>query len=115
MIRRNLATLDPGYFAWVMGSGIVSVGAKLFGFVLLSRVVFGVAAAAYVILVVAYTLRIVLLWSFFRRSLLEPTTAMGYFTVVAGTNVLAVRFAMAGYPLVTLGLGVAGALVWLVL
>jgi tellurite resistance protein TehA-like permease len=115
MIRRNLATLDPGYFAWVMGSGIVSVGAKLFGFLVLSRVLFGVTAAAYVILVVAYTARAIFFWPFFRRNLVEPTTAMGYFTIVAGTSVLGIRFAMAGFPLVTLGLAAAGALVWLVL
>jgi hypothetical protein len=59
MIRRGLATLDPGHFAWVMGSDIVSVGAKLFGFLLLSRVVLGVTVAAYVILLLAYTARVV--------------------------------------------------------
>ena len=115
LLGRALATLDPGYFAWVMASGIVSVGTDLLGYGLLSRIVLGVTVAAFVILAVAYVARIVWFGAFFRQSLGDPTTAMAFFTVVAGTDVLAIRLAMAGHPLVTLGLGSAGALLWLVL
>ena len=31
MVRRNLATPDPGYFAWVMATAIVSTGRDIFG------------------------------------------------------------------------------------
>jgi len=112
---RALATLDPGYFAWVMGSGIVSVGTDLLGFSLLSRVVLGVTVTAFVLLALAYIARVIWFGTWFRQSLRDPTSAMAYFTVVAGTDVLAIRLAMAGHPLVTLGLGAAGALVWLLL
>jgi tellurite resistance protein TehA-like permease len=40
---------------------------------------------------------------------------MGYFTLVAGTNVLATRLVMAGHPTVAFGMGVAAALIWLAL
>ena len=115
LVGRALAPLDPGYFAWVMASGIISVGTDLLGFHLLSRVVLGVTMAAFVILAIAYIARVLWFRPFVRQSLRDPTTAMAYFTVVAGTDVLAIRLSMAGHPLVTLGLGAAGALMWLVL
>jgi tellurite resistance protein TehA-like permease len=112
---RALAALDPGYFALVMATGIVSVGADLLGYRVLSQVLLGVTVVVFVILVFAYTARIVWFWARFRQSLRDPTTAMAYFTLVAGSDVLAIRLLMAGHPLVTLGLGAAAALVWLVL
>ena len=115
MIRRALATLDPGYFALVMASGIVSVGTDLTGYPLLSEIVLWFTMVAFVALVLAYVARIVWFGVYVRQSLRDPTTAMAYFTVVAGTNVLAARLAMAHHPLVALGLGAAGAIVWVVL
>jgi tellurite resistance protein TehA-like permease len=115
LLGRALATLDPGYFAWVMASGIVSVGTDLLGYPLLSRIVLAVTVVAFVALAFAYVARVVWFRAFFRQSLRDPTTAMAYFTVVAGTDVLAIRLSMAGHPLVTLGLGAAGALLGLVL
>ena len=115
MISRALATLDPGYFALVMASGIVSVGTDLTGYPLLSEIVLWFTMVAFVALVLAYVARIVWFGVYVRQSLRDPTTAMAYFTVVAGTNVLAARLAMAHHPLVALGLGAAGAIVWVVL
>ncbi len=110
-----MATLDPGYFAWVMASGIVSIGADLLGYAVLSRVVLGFTMAAFVALTLAYSARAVFYWASFRQSLRDPTTAMAYFTVVAGTDVLATRLSMAGHPLATLVLGGAASVVWLAL
>jgi tellurite resistance protein TehA-like permease len=115
VVSRAIATLDPGYFAWVMASGIVSVGTDLLGYRVLSQVILGVTVVAFVLLVLAYGARMAFFGAFFRQSLRDPTTAMAYFTVVAGTDVLAVRVAMAGHSLVALALGCAGALVWLIL
>jgi tellurite resistance protein TehA-like permease len=110
-----VATLDPGYFAWVMATGIVSIGASLLGYATLSRVVLGVTLVAFVVLLLAYTARFIWFGPWVRRSLRDPTTAMAYFTVVAGSDVLATRLAMAGHPLVAFWLGAAAAAVWLVL
>ena len=115
MVRRAIATLDPGYFAWVMATGIVSVGTDLLGDHLLSKVVLGVTVAAFVGLALAYTARLVFFAPFVRQSAADPTTAMAYFTVVAGTDVLAVRLVMANHPLVAFALGTAAAAIWLVL
>ncbi len=113
LVRRAIATLDPGYFAWVMATGIVSVGTDLLGDHLLSKVVLGVTVAAFVGLVLAYAARLVFFAPFVRQSAADPTTAMAYFTVVAGTDVLAVRLVMASHPLVAFALGTAGAALWL--
>jgi len=115
LVRRAIATLDPGYFAWVMATGIVSVGADLLGDHLLSEVILGVTVAAFVGLALAYAARLVFFAPFVRQSAADPTTAMAYFTVVAGTDVLAVRLVMATHPLVAFALGTAAAALWLVL
>ena len=62
------ARLTPGYFAGVMGSGIVSVGAQLKGFTALATALFWVAVVFYVVLVV------LTLWRFvsFRREKFAP-------------------------------------------
>ena len=112
LVRRAIATLDPGYFAWVMATGIVSIGTDLLGDHLLSEVVLGVTVAAFVGLVLAYAARLLWFGSFVRQSAADPTTAMAYFTVVAGTDVLAVRLVLAGHPLVAFSLGVGAAAVW---
>jgi tellurite resistance protein TehA-like permease len=113
LVRRAVATLDPGYFAWVMATGIVSVGTDLLGDHLLSQVVLGVTVAAFVGLALAYAARLVFFAPFVRQSASDPTTAMAYFTVVAGTDVLAVRLVMATHPLVAFALGTAAAALWL--
>ncbi len=113
LIPRAIATLDPGYFAWVMATGIVSVGTDLLGDHLLSQIILGVALAAFVGLILAYAARLVWFAPFVRQSAADPTTAMAYFTVVAGTDVLAVRLVMASHPLVAFVLGTAAAIVWL--
>jgi tellurite resistance protein TehA-like permease len=115
MLQRWLATLDPGYFALVMATGIVSIGAGLVGYPDLSRVILGVTIAAFVILVVAYTARLIWFRSWVVRNLRNPTMAVAYFTSAAGCDVLATRLVTAGRLNVALGLGVAAAAVWLAL
>ena len=113
--RRFLATLDPGYFAWVMATGIVSIGASLLGYPVLSQVLLAVTVFAFVVLVGCYLARAIWFTDAMRRSLRDPTTAMAYFTVVAGTDVLATRTVMAGHPGIALGLGAAAAVMWVAL
>jgi tellurite resistance protein TehA-like permease len=115
LLRRAIATLDPGYFAWVMASGIVSVGTDLLGYQVLSEVVLGITVAAFVGLVLAYLARMVWFAPFVRHSGQDPSVAMAYFTFVAGADVLGVRLVMAGHPAITAGLAVAAAVVWVVL
>jgi len=114
-LPRAIATLDPGYFAFVMATGIVSIGTHLLGYALLSEVILGFAVAGFVGLLAAYLARFVFFQPFVRQSAADPTVAMAYFTVVAGTDVVATRFVLAGHPLVAFGLGCGAALIWVVL
>ena len=115
LVQRAIATLDPGYFAWVMASGIVSIGTDLLGYGVLSEAILGVTVAAFVSLVLAYVARALWFAPFVRHSLQDPTVAMAYFTFVAGADVLGVRLVMAGHPAIAAGLAIVAALVWVVL
>jgi tellurite resistance protein TehA-like permease len=114
-VHRAVETLTPGYFALVMGTGIISVGLHLNGHDVLSQVLLGVCGAAYVVLVALNLWR----WVGYRPAVVEdftdPRRAFGFFTFVAGTNVLGVRLALGGADHATaVLLGVAG-LAWLAL
>jgi tellurite resistance protein TehA-like permease len=115
LVKRAIATLDPGYFAMVMGSGIVSVAASLVGLTFISTIVLMVTIVAFVILLLAYISRIIWFRQYFIQSLREPNIAMGYFTLVAGSNVLGVRMLMAGQRLITLILAIFAGIIWLIL
>lgn len=114
-VRESVRTLTPGYFALVMASGIISIGLQQRGHDLLSGLLFAVAAAAYVVLLLLNGWRLVA----FRRELVEdfraPRRAFGFFTFVAGTNVLGARAAGEGWYEVTAVLLAVAATVWLVL
>jgi tellurite resistance protein TehA-like permease len=114
-IGRWVATLDPVWFAWVMASGIISIGTELLGYHRLSEIALWVTEAAFVVLIVAYGTRAIAFREQFQGSLRDPRKAMAFFTVVAGSNVLGVRLVMAGHPLVGLALGAGAVLVWLAL
>lgn len=90
-IREIIATLHPGSFAFVMATGIVSIGMNQQGFVLASRILLGIGLVAWVLLLLALTLRCLFYRDRVIADLHDPVVAFGFFTVVAGTDVLAVR------------------------
>lgn len=110
-----LATLAPGYFALVMATGIVSIGCRLLGHVLLAEVFLVATVIGFVVLLAAYFSRAVRFPRRFAASLRAPASAVSYFTVVAGTNVLATAILAHGLWMLSLVLGLAAFLVWLVL
>lgn len=110
-----LATFDPGYFAAVMATGIVSIGTQLLGFTVLSRVLLAFTIVAFVVLAAAYIVRGAWYPRRFVQSLINPSSAVTYFTLVAGTNVLATALLPLGLWVVSLVLGLAAFAIWLVL
>lgn len=114
-VDEAVRTLTPGYFALVMATGIVSIGLNLEGYRVASVVLFGLAGIAYVKLIVLNV------WRFFahRGAMIDdfrdPRRAFGFFTFVAGTDVLGARAAAEGwYGLTAVLLTVAG-LAWVVM
>jgi len=110
-----LATFDPGYFAAMMATGIVSVGADLLGFPAVSRVLLICTIIAFLVLGAAYVARAIRFPRRFAQSLVGPSSAVTYFTLVAGTNVLAVGLLSLGLWAVALVLGLIAFAIWLVL
>ena len=107
--------LHPGYFAFVMATGIISTGTFLLGPSWLSTALLVAASAGLAVLGVALAARLV----FFRAAVIAdvkaPDRVFGFFTVTAGLDVLGVRFSFGGHPLVTAVLSAVAAAVWLVL
>jgi len=107
--------LHPGYFAFVMATGIISTGTFLLGPSWLSRALLVVASAGLVVLSVALVIRLVMFRSRVAADIHAPERVFGFFTITAGLDVLGVRFFYAGHPLVTAILAGVAAAVWLVL
>ncbi|MGO1560879.1 MAG: tellurite resistance/C4-dicarboxylate transporter family protein [Actinomycetaceae bacterium] len=111
----RLRTLSPSSFALVMATGIVSLGLSDVGLALPSLVLLVLGAGAYVVLAVLYTARWVRHRDAVRADMRDPSVAFGYFTIVAGTGVLAVGALGQGAGPVAVALLVVAAVVWLVL
>lgn len=108
-------SLAPGYFALVMSSGIISIGLHLRGFDVASLALLIVAAVAFAVLVVFSTWRLVSFRSALRADMADSSRAFGFFTFIAGSNVLGVRLMMQGWHSTAAVLLVVAALTWLVL
>jgi len=114
-VAKAVRDLNSGIFSFVMATGIISTGAFLLGPSWLSRTLLVVASAGLVLLGAALIARLALFRSQVMADLRAPERAFGFFTVVAGLDVLAARFAFAGHPLVTAILSSIAGAVWLLL
>jgi tellurite resistance protein TehA-like permease len=114
-VRLMVEGLTPGYFALVMASGIISLGLHLGDFGWLSSALFVVCVASYVTLLVLNGWRLVAFREAMAEDFREARRAFGFFTFVAGTNVLGVRAGAEGWYEVTGLLLVVGGMAWLVL
>jgi tellurite resistance protein TehA-like permease len=107
--------LHPGYFAFVMATGIISTGTFLLGPSWLSRALLAVAAAGLVLLTLALAARVVFFRPGVAADVRAPERVFGFFTIPAALDVLGARLALAGHPLATAILAAAAAAFWLVL
>jgi tellurite resistance protein TehA-like permease len=107
--------LNPGYFAFVMATGIISTGTFLLGPSWLSRVLLGIAIAGLLLLAGALTARVIFFRASVTADIKAPDKVFGFFTITAGLDVLGVRLASAGHPLITAILAAVAAALWLVL
>ncbi|MDN5894824.1 MAG: tellurite resistance/C4-dicarboxylate transporter family protein [Nocardioides sp.] len=115
MAASSVARLTPGYFALVMACGIVSIGLSYEGHMLLSRVLFAVGVLAFIVLLVLNVWRFISYREEMAEDFRDPKRAFGFFTFVAGTNVLGSRAGLEGWYTATTVALVVGGLVWLVL
>lgn len=111
--RWGVKGLTPGYFALVMATGILSVGMHLEGHDTLSAVLLGTCGAAYVMLLALTGWRLLAFRSAVVEDFTDPRRGFGFFTFVAGTNVLGVRLGLAGFHEATAVLLVVSGVAWL--
>ncbi len=91
-LEPHIQDLPPGYFAMVMATGIISLGAHLLGFRFIANLLFVTNVVIFVLLAVATAQRL-LLWP--RRmlaDLADYTRGPGFFMLVAGTCILGGRY-----------------------
>lgn len=113
-VHSAVARLSPGYFALVMATGIVSIGLHDVGAMALSVALMWIAAVAYAVLWVLFIWRAIAFPHHVRSDLRNPEIAFAYFTVVAGTDVLAVRLVQQGAVAPATILLLVGAGLWFV-
>jgi tellurite resistance protein TehA-like permease len=107
--------LHPGSFAFVMATGIISSGAFLLGVSWLSRTLLVVTASGFIILGFGLLIRLVVFRSSVAADVGAPDQVFGFFTVTAAADVLAVRLAEAGHPVLTAAAAGLAAVTWLAL
>lgn len=107
--------LNPGYFALVMGTGIVSIGLADHGWDVLSLILLVIDALCYGVLVVLVIIRAIRHSDALRADFEDPAKAFAFFTFVAASCVLGSRLAVAGEHGVAAVLLVVGSAAWLVL
>jgi tellurite resistance protein TehA-like permease len=83
-----LATLFPGYFALVMATGIIAIGAELEGLEWLGQGLYVVAGLAYLVIAVLMALRLVRYPRLLLADLTSHARGFAFLTAVAATNVL---------------------------
>lgn len=88
----DLDGLSPACFGIVMATGIISITAHLLVLPLVAGILFWINIAIYVALWLATVLRLVIYPRHFFGDMVDHLRGPGFFTVVAGTNVLGSQF-----------------------
>jgi len=107
--------LSPGYFAFVMGTGILAIAAGQRGWQTTSLVLLVVAVVGHAVLIVLNVWRAISYREAFLRDLHDPRKAFLVFTFVAGTDVIAATLAGHGQIMAATILLAVGAVSWLLL
>ncbi|GAA4484251.1 tellurite resistance/C4-dicarboxylate transporter family protein [Microbacterium panaciterrae] len=107
--------LTPGYFAFVMATGILSVAMRTEGVDVVSQLLLGIAITGYLVLVALNAIRAIRHRHAMAADFADPARAFGFFTFVAATCVLGTRIGADGFPVIAIVLLLIGVLAWIVL
>ncbi len=114
-LRTAIETLYPGYFAFVMATGIISNALFFEHQRELADVLFFVNLAAYPILWLLTALRVVWARAALWADLTSPKLVFAFFTVVAATDVLGVGVNLRGWTHAATGMWLFALILWVVL
>ena len=116
ILKNEASSLYPGYFAFVMATGIISIASYLLGMLSLSSALFSINIVGYVVLWVLTLVRLYLYFPKFITDLTSHVHGPGYFTLVAGTCILGNQFVLISQDFTTaIFLFVLGVILWLTL
>jgi tellurite resistance protein TehA-like permease len=115
VVTRAIRDLHPTYFAFVMATGIISTGAFLLGPSWFSQALLVIASIGFAGLVVALVIWLARYRSRVTAEFLAPERVFGFFAISASCDLLGVRYAAAGHPMVTTVLACVAGVVWFVL
>jgi len=87
-VASNVRTLFPGYFAMVMATGIIAIGAALLDLPWIADVLYAIAAATYAVLAVLLLWRAVRYASVLAADITSHAKGFAFLTTVAASNVL---------------------------
>lgn len=111
----SVGNLTPGYFASVMATGIISIGAELKGLTALAIVLFWLAVGLHVLLMGLNVWRFVAQRSRMAEDFHNPSRGFGFFTFIAAINVLAAALVATGYQTIAFVLLIVSGITWLAL
>ncbi len=89
---KGIGTLPPDSFSLVMATGIISIASHIFGYLLLSQLLFYLNIAFYIILFILFGAQIVFYWKRFRSRFFNLEINMGFLTFVAANCILGSQF-----------------------
>jgi tellurite resistance protein TehA-like permease len=114
--RSFVADFFPGYFAFVMATGIVSIALRAAGIYLVSNLLFGINIFSFFVLWAITILRLGLYHAAFVQDLTHHGRGVTFLSTVAGTCVLGTQIAiMTPFQTAAAVLWAFAGLVWLVL
>lgn len=114
-LGREVSALDPGCFALVMATGIISNGFFLQGQRTIADVLFAINLVAYPGLWLLTILRAVRFHAAIRTDLLNPSRVFLFFTAVAATGVLGTAIGLRGFPTFALAMWLLAFVLWFAL
>lgn len=115
-VGKHLEKLSPGYFSFVMATGIVSLALYNQELIFAAQALFALNSAGYIILWILFILRFVLFRRSFIQDLLHHERCAGFLTTVAATCVLGVQFVLLSpWKSVAPVLWLIGCALWIVL
>lgn len=107
--------LPSGAFSFVMATGIVSTAFHIIDQPAISKFLLAVAIAGLVVLTGGLIWRVIVYGADLSQDVREPARAFGFFTVIAGINVVGIRLYTTGSPTLTITLALISVPIWLLL
>ncbi|WP_160327174.1 tellurite resistance/C4-dicarboxylate transporter family protein [Ferroacidibacillus organovorans] len=89
--QTRIRTLSPAYFSVVMATGILSVGSELNGWRVVSNFFLVLSFIFFISFLLLYGFRWIRFASYMRADFIHPERSFGFLTLVAATDVLAIR------------------------